>query len=53
MQGFMEQTVLFYGFYFNKTYLWLDDMPEEYNMPIAYLMATAFYFLVSLALMVK
>lgn len=49
----MEQTALFYGFYFNKTYIWLDDTQQNYNMPVAYIMAAAFYFLVSLILMVK
>ena len=49
----MEQTVLFYGFYFNKTYIWVDETQQNYNMPVAYIMATAFYFLVSLILMVK
>ncbi len=49
----MEHTVLFYGFYFNKTFLSFDNTVQNYNMPVAYIMAATFYFLVSLVLMVK
>ncbi|XP_013380167.1 transmembrane channel-like protein 7 isoform X2 [Lingula anatina] len=48
--GFMEDTILFYGQYFNKTFL---DKQTVYNMSLAYLLATAAYFLLSLILMVR
>ena len=55
-QGFMENTILFYGYYFNKTFEWSVDSTnvsiENYNMPLAYILAILIYLIVSLILMV-
>ncbi|XP_074647256.1 transmembrane channel-like protein 7 [Tubulanus polymorphus] len=53
--GWLERTILFYGYYFNKTYI--DQTIKQghvtvYNMPLAYLLATGAYYLVSLLLLV-
>ena len=48
----MEQTVLFIGYYFNKTVVYEDD-EVFYNMPVAYLLCTTAYFAVTLILMVN
>lgn len=50
----MENTVLFAGYYFNKT-LFIGDDKEgiHYNLPLAYLITSAVYFLVILILMVN
>ena len=58
----MEQTVLFTGYYFNKTYFYEPRDPDDidlgygdlkYNMPLAFLLTTTAYFLVILILMVN
>jgi hypothetical protein len=48
----MEKTYLFTGFYFNKTFIY-DDLHQHYNMPVAFLLATGAYLLVTLIAMVK
>jgi len=53
----MEDTVLFYGFY-KATHLTVDldivkDYFSTYNLPLAYLVVTGIYFIVSLLLMVR
>jgi hypothetical protein len=50
--------MLFAGYYFNKTVLYYEgDSPGKpvfsYNMPLAYILATGAYFLISLVIMVK
>ena len=52
LQGWMEHTVLFAGYYFNKTY-YLEDGKQFFNMPLSYLLVPAVYFLVALVLMVN
>ncbi|XP_064610128.1 transmembrane channel-like protein 7 isoform X2 [Liolophura sinensis] len=58
--GFMENTVLFYGNYFNKTlagfdpaHLVQDPWSMVYNMSLAYLLATGVYFIVSFILIIR
>lgn len=51
--GWMAQTALFMGFYFNKTYVLLEQTQQHYNMPLAYLLATFAYFTISLIAMVR
>ncbi|XP_052071142.1 transmembrane channel-like protein 7 [Mytilus californianus] len=48
--GWMEQTVLFYGAYRNKTML---ENETTYNMSLAYLLATGGSFLISFFLIVR
>ncbi|XP_071132214.1 transmembrane channel-like protein 7 isoform X2 [Mytilus edulis] len=48
--GWMEQTVLFYGAYQNKTLL---ENEKTYNMSLAYLLATGGSFLISFFLIVR
>ncbi|XP_063445695.1 transmembrane channel-like protein 7 isoform X2 [Mytilus trossulus] len=48
--GWMEQTVLFYGAYQNKTLL---ESETTYNMSLAYLLATGGSFLISFFLIVR
>ncbi|XP_043943483.1 transmembrane channel-like protein 4 [Protopterus annectens] len=48
--GFMEMTYLFYGYYRNSV---VDLESFEYNIPLAYLITTAFYFLLSVFWIVK
>ncbi|ELU09265.1 hypothetical protein CAPTEDRAFT_216997, partial [Capitella teleta] len=50
--GWMEKTYLFTGFYFNKTLIY-GDSHQHYNMPVAFLLATAAYFTITLIAMVK
>ena len=45
----MENTILFYGFYFNKTSPTTD---VKYQMPLGYMLVTVAYFFISLILMV-
>lgn len=40
-QGFMEFTYLFYGFYNNTV---VEDSAFSYNIPLAYIVTIAFYF---------
>ncbi|XP_076312107.1 transmembrane channel-like protein 7 isoform X2 [Tachypleus tridentatus] len=49
--GWMELTLLFYGYY-NHSKLNLFGTASVYNFPLAYLLTTLAYFLVSLVLMV-
>ncbi|XP_039259218.2 transmembrane channel-like protein 7 [Styela clava] len=51
-QGFMENTLLFYGYYENTVNA-LTSSTFSYNIPLAYIMITFSYFLLSLALIVK
>nr|UYL70871.1 Tmc487a [Platynereis dumerilii] len=53
--GWMERTVLFYGYYFNKTMdmSTLDVSWQNYNMPLAHLLAVFLYFFCSLVVMVR
>lgn len=48
--GFMELTYMFYGYYKNSV---VDVESFRYNIPLAYLITTAFYFLLSLFWIVK
>ncbi|KAI0222251.1 Transmembrane channel-like protein 4 [Lamellibrachia satsuma] len=50
--GWMEKTVLFAGFYFNKTFELNNAEQRSYNMPLAFLFTTAAYFCVTLMLMI-
>ncbi|ELT96458.1 hypothetical protein CAPTEDRAFT_150917 [Capitella teleta] len=52
VKGWMEKTYLFTGFYFNKTLIY-GDSHQHYNMPVAFLLATAAYFTITLIAMVK
>ena len=55
LQGWMESSVLFYGYYFNKTFYFNSfiDSPTNYNMPLGYLLAIVAYFVCSLLAMVR
>ncbi|XP_064627999.1 transmembrane channel-like protein 7 isoform X2 [Lineus longissimus] len=50
--GWMTNTILFAGYYFNKTVYSQGDPVFSYNMPLAYILATGAYFLFSLIVMV-
>lgn len=50
LQGFLEQTYLFYGYYkVDKIYF----SRSTYNLPLAYLLATVAYLFLSLVWIVK
>ena len=49
----MEETVLFIGFYFDKTIYSSKGDDVNYNTPLAHLLSTAAYFVVILVLMVN
>jgi len=49
----MEDTVLFYGAYFNRTVLLPDGETHEYNMALFYLCALGTGYLLSFLLLVK
>ncbi|KAH3871112.1 hypothetical protein DPMN_034306 [Dreissena polymorpha] len=49
--GWMENTVLFYGAYFNRTTF--SETPFVYNMALAYLCAVGVGYLISFVLLVK
>ncbi|CAH0546181.1 unnamed protein product [Brassicogethes aeneus] len=52
--GIVEDTALFYGFYPNETYCYLvNNTKLYYNLPLAYLLITLLYFLLSLINIVK
>lgn len=51
--GWMENSVLFQGFYFNKTFYFDDSISVHYNMPVALLLITAAYFTVAVIVMVR
>ncbi|KAL4239689.1 Transmembrane channel-like protein 5 [Mactra antiquata] len=51
--GLFENTVLFYGSYYNKTGLIPIDNPAPYNMALAYLFGVGVSFLLSFVLLVK
>jgi len=42
LQGFMEYSHLFYGYYNNSM---VESKGFSYNIPLAYLLTAAFYFL--------
>ncbi|CAK8673505.1 unnamed protein product [Clavelina lepadiformis] len=50
-QGFMENTLLFYGYYENVIQNFSTNF--YYNIPLAYLLIAFFYFLLSLVLIVR
>ncbi|KAI8492670.1 ion transport [Branchiostoma belcheri] len=54
-KGIMEQTHLFYGYYENtiQRIQETDDFTFTYNLPLAYLLTSLSYFLISLVLMVR
>ncbi len=54
LQGYMEYTVLFYGYYFNKTFVWNEEntTTQHYNMPLAYILTILVYLMLSLMIMV-
>ncbi|XP_009859564.2 transmembrane channel-like protein 7 isoform X3 [Ciona intestinalis] len=53
-QGFMEKTLLFYGYYSNSaTTIFSDGFLFYYDIPLAYLMVAFFYFLLTLVLLVR
>ena len=49
-QGWMETTAMFYGYYTNTE---LALAVSEYNMPLAYFIATILVLLISLIVMVR
>ena len=53
----MENTYLFYGFYSGSSLSVgisvVSDFVSSYNLPFAYIIVTAIYFIVSLILMVR
>ncbi|EFA00942.1 transmembrane channel-like protein 7 [Tribolium castaneum] len=52
--GFMEHSLLFYGFYPNETFDYLvNESVMYYNLPLAYVCITVVYFATSLVSMVK
>ena len=51
--GWMEQTVLFYGMYADRELAITGLFTYNYNLPVAYLVTVAAYFLTSLAFMVR
>ncbi|XP_021359888.1 transmembrane channel-like protein 7 isoform X1 [Mizuhopecten yessoensis] len=52
--GWMEDTVLFYGAFFNKTYLSpIHGERETYHMGLSYLLATGVSFIISFFVIVK
>jgi hypothetical protein len=51
LQGFMEKTVLFYGYYSDKE-IDFTSLTYNYNMPFAYVTSINVVFVVSLAIMV-
>ena len=53
LQGWMEETVLFIGYYFDKTIYSGKSDDVNYNTPLAHLLSTAAYFVVILVLMVN
>ena len=52
-QGWMENTVLFYGAYHNKTAYLVTGKAFTYNMSLAYLCAVGLAFMLSFVLLVK
>lgn len=51
--GRLEGSLLFYGFYPNKTYDYsIEDVKMYYNIPLAYVLVTVVYFVVSLVAIV-
>ncbi|XP_071961220.1 transmembrane channel-like protein 7 [Antedon mediterranea] len=51
--GWMEQTALFYGFYIPSNLSISDNTDHTYNLPLAYLLVSISYFILSLLLMVR
>ncbi|KAK3089319.1 hypothetical protein FSP39_002708, partial [Pinctada imbricata] len=52
--GWMENTVLFYGVYYNKTFtIPTTDRKLTYNMGLVYLLATGAVFIISFLLLVR
>lgn len=53
----MENTVLFYGYYsssdLNVDIKVVQDYVSSYNLPLAYILVTSVYFVLSLVLMVR
>lgn len=52
LKGFMENTLLFYGYYEN-TINSLSSSNFSYNLPLAYVLIAFSYFFLSLALIVR
>jgi hypothetical protein len=52
-KGWMENTVLFYGAYHNKTAYLITGDAFTYNMSLAYLCAVGLTFMLSFILLVK
>ena len=53
-QGFMENTLLFCGYYDNAaTVIQTSGFYFYYNIPLAYLLVAFFYFFISLVLIVR
>nr|CAD7428908.1 unnamed protein product [Timema monikensis] len=52
-KGIVEHTILFYGVYSNKIQVTSAESNLYYNLPLAYIIITVVYFLVSLASIIK
>ncbi|XP_034934109.1 transmembrane channel-like protein 7 [Chelonus insularis] len=52
MRGFLERTLLFYGAYSNEIY-GTDGEGTYYNLPLAYILTTIAFFLISLVAIVR
>lgn len=52
--GNFERTIIFYGMYSNKTFSYLVNGTKlDYHLPLAYILITIVYFLISLCAIVK
>lgn len=51
--GWMQRTLMFYGFYSNDTYNEENAVTIYYNLPLAYILITVAYFLLSLGAIIK
>nr|CAD7443167.1 unnamed protein product [Timema bartmani] len=52
-KGIVEHTILFYGVYSNKIQVTSAESNLYYNLPLAYIIITVVYFLMSLASIIK